>query len=181
MRMDRIKATLVKHTLQTNRLRLLPCEIQDLDLLFRFLRNDHIKRFLCDNRDLKKEFVHSIIRKSDALFESKAVGLWLVQKLEDLQIVGFCGISRNEMGKLEILYGLHPDFLHQGYATESANTVIHYFRSHFPEEALMAKVDEPNTASLRVIARLGMQRIGREWNPVLRCDMILYQLNGAAG
>jgi hypothetical protein len=60
---------------QTNRIRLVPVEPQDSVAVFSLLRNAKIKRYLCDNKDIEKEFVDGIISSSETLFKEKGIGL----------------------------------------------------------------------------------------------------------
>jgi RimJ/RimL family protein N-acetyltransferase len=80
----------------------------------------------------------------------------------------------------EIGYILHPDCWGRGLATEALTAVIaHVFERH-PIPALRADIDPRNTASIRLLTKLGFVESGRaartwhigdEW-----CDSIYFTL-----
>lgn len=59
-----------------------------------------------------------------------------------------------------LIYGIHPDLWGNGYGTESARAVLNYtVELKFPK--VIADVDEPNIASVRVLEKLGMKQTKR--------------------
>lgn len=61
----------------------------------------------------------------------------------------------------EIGYILHPDHWRQGLAQEALSAVLAYLFSRHPLPAVVADVDPRNTASLRLLAKLGFTVSGR--------------------
>ena len=98
----------MKKELLTARLRLVPVTTQDCDLILAMLRNDQIKKYLCDNKDLEKDIVKSIISQSESLFEEKGIGLWLIKDPASHSNKGLCGFFKSDL--LELIYVIHPDF-----------------------------------------------------------------------
>lgn len=164
----------MKKELITKRLRLIPVKNQDLDFLFSFLRNDNIKKYLCDNRNVEKAFVKSIISNSDILFDKKGIGLWLINSLDKLSPIGFCGFFEDQL--LELIFAIHPDNQKHGYATESASKVIEYFNQLDLIDEIYAKIDKPNIASHVVIAKMGMSEINEEKNQITGGDIKVYKM-----
>jgi ribosomal-protein-alanine N-acetyltransferase len=58
-----------------------------------------------------------------------------------------------------LVYGTHPQFCTQGYVTEAAAAVFNYGLHTLNLFNVNADVDEPNTASVRVLQKLGMQQV----------------------
>lgn len=164
----------MKKELLTVRLRLVPVASQDCDLLATLLRKPAIKRYLCDNQDIEKESVHRMISNSDALFEEKGVGLWLIREAAGGSAIGFCGFLQEAV--LELIYVVHPDSQNRGLATESVLRIIEHFRQLKFTDALFAKVDVPNIASHAVTRKIGMKPAGIEKNRVTGGDMQVYEL-----
>ncbi len=163
----------MKKVLLTDRLKLVPVETKNCDLLFSMLRNNKIKKYLCDNKNIEKETVAEIIGSSETLFEEKNVGLWLIHYLKERSVIGYCGfISDNA---LELIYVIHPDFQNKGFATEASLKVIHHLTQNHAED-LYAKIDLPNLGSHTVAKKLGMKEIGIEKNEVTGGDMKVYKL-----
>ncbi len=164
----------MKKELLTDKLRLVPVETQDCDLILVMLCNDKIKKYLCDNKDIEKEVVESIISKSESLFEEKGIGLWLIKDPVNHSIRGFCGFLNNDV--LELIYVIHPDFQNNGFATESSLRVIDYFNQLKLKDDIFAKIDLPNVESHLVANKIGMKEVGIEKNLVTGEDMKLYKL-----
>ena len=164
----------MKKELLTDKLRLVPVETQDCDLILAMLSNDKIKKYLCDNKDIEKEVVESIISKSESLFEEKGIGLWLIKDQVNHSIKGFCGFLNNDV--LELIYVIHPDFQNNGFATESSLRVIDYFNQLKLKDDIFAKIDLPNVESHLVANKIGMKEVGIEKNLVTGEDMKLYKL-----
>jgi Acetyltransferases, including N-acetylases of ribosomal proteins len=96
------------------------------------------------------------------------------------RVVGYMGIwNMPEFGFI-----LHHDFWGSGYATEAAEAIIPKLFSDHPIEHLTADVDPRNSASLRLLHKLGFVITGRaegtflvgdEW-----CDSVYLELSRAA-
>lgn len=165
----------MKRKLLTDRLRLVPVQTQDFNLIYSMLRNKKIKKYLCDNKDIEKDVVESMIRKSDSLFEEKGIGLWLIKDRVNHSVKGFCGFLNTQA--LELIYVIHPDSQNKGFATESTLRIIDYFNQLKLQEVIFAKIDIPNVESHLVAKKIGMKEIGIEKNEVTGGDMKLYKLN----
>lgn len=61
----------------------------------------------------------------------------------------------------EIGFILHSDYWGKGLAREALSTVMDHIFAHLPADRLKADVDPRNTASLRLLERLGFREIGR--------------------
>lgn len=77
--------------------------------------------------------------------------------------IGACGLTgiNQQFRRGEILYHLHPDYWGRGYATEIARKLLELAFSTCGLHRVIAACDPRNTASLRVIEKLGMQYEGR--------------------
>ncbi len=97
-------------------------------------------------------------------------------RAEDHRVIGKAGCWRLP----EIGYILHPDYWGQGLAAEALHPIIGRLFSAFALDAIEADVDPRNTASLKLLARLGFVetrrasrtwKVGEEW-----CDSIYLAL-----
>jgi ribosomal-protein-alanine N-acetyltransferase len=164
----------LKEELLTDRLRLVPIATQDSDAVFSLLRNPKIKKYLCDNKDIEKEFAEGIIDSSETLFTEKGIGLCLIRESATHSMVGFCGFFKNDL--LELIYVVHPDFQSNGYATEACLRSIEYFNQLKLSDDVFAKIDLPNIESHVVAHKIGMRKIRMEKNPITGGDMKIYKL-----
>ena len=71
-------------------------------------------------------------------------------------LIGFCGCQFGDDGRAELLYGLTAAWWGQGLATECAGAVLDHLFGPLGLTEVMALTDAPNTASARVMERLGM-------------------------
>ncbi len=82
-------------------------------------------------------------------------GMWLVFSKETGKLIGRAGLEHNEMG-----YMIAPEFQNQGYATEVCRFIIDYVRENTDFEELYCRIDERNTASVRLAKKLGFTNSG---------------------
>jgi ribosomal-protein-alanine N-acetyltransferase len=73
-------------------------------------------------------------------------------------MIGTCGFAKidSENNLAELGYVLNPRYLHQGYATEAARSVIKFGFEELLLNRIEARFMEENIESLRVMERLGM-------------------------
>lgn len=68
-------------------------------------------------------------------------------------------------GKVEIAYGIDPQYQNQGYATEAAQALVeHAFQTGQVRVVLAHTLSEPN-ASTRVLAKCGFTNVGEVIDP----------------
>lgn len=156
-----LKQRLMNCVLETTRLQLQPCQIEDVQLVHALWTNERVRYFLFDNRVISPDEAHSFVEDSLANFEQYGYGLWLVFKRDIAHLVGFAGFLGSEDETPSLIYGVHPDFWGYGYATEAASAVLSYALEKLALPKVRADVDEPNIESVRVMEKLGMRQTGR--------------------
>lgn len=82
-------------------------------------------------------------------------GMWLVFLKETGRLIGRAGLEHDEMG-----YMIAPELWNQGYATEVCRFIIDYARENTDFEELYCRIDEKNTASVRLAKKLGFTKSG---------------------
>lgn len=160
----------MRHELETPRLRLQPCRLEDLERAHALWTNERVRRFLFDERVISQTEARSFVEDSLANFERRGYGIWLVFARDTNQFVGFAGLLRTEEEVPNLIYGIHPDFWGAGYATEAAGRVLRYALETLTLSRVKADVDEPNVESVRVLEKLHMKRVNRataEGRPLL--------------
>ena len=162
--------------LETARLRLRPCADGDARLAHALWTDASVRRFLFDDRVISVDEARSFVAASLATFERHGYGLWLAYERSDGRVVGFAGfLSSEEEGVPLLIYGVHPDCWGEGYATEAAGAVLGYALESLSVPKVLADVDEPNAASVRVLEKLGMRRVRRalvEGRPLLYFERV---------
>ena len=90
-------------------------------------------------------------------------------------LVGFTGLWLfRDQPELELLYGVDEQLWGQGYAPEIAQAVIGYCFATLGMPSVRASTDAPNTASIRVLEKLGLEFAGRGLVGAL--DTVFYEV-----
>ena len=76
-------------------------------------------------------------------------------------MAGFSGLLRSPEGEASLIFGTRPDLRGRGYAFQAASAVVNYGFETLDLARVVADVDEPNAASIRVLEKLGMRRTRR--------------------
>jgi RimJ/RimL family protein N-acetyltransferase len=77
------------------------------------------------------------------------------------EVAGFCACGL-EGGFPKLVNGFAPTYWGQGFATEAARAVLDHCFTTLGIEQIATTVDGPNTASQRVLERLGMRSQGEK-------------------
>lgn len=89
---------------------------------------------------------------------SKWLGARNRKSKEDNKLIGHCGLKPLEdIQEIELLYAFDPKFWGNGYATESARTIIKFAQDELKLKRLVAIVYPSNDKSCNVIEKLGFQ------------------------
>lgn len=143
--------------LTTTRLRLIPFQRTDQEVLHRIFINPFVRKFLWDDEIIPPEQTKSVLEKNEQHFAKDHWGLWKIQKKEEETTLGFAGLWYffDEL-QPQLLYGLLPEYAKKGYATEAAQAVIDYAFQQLKFPYLIASCDTPHQDSKRVAERLHM-------------------------
>ena len=99
---------------------------------------------------------------------SSLSGLLAVERKADRDVIGYCGLidgERGPEGEPELAFELLRRFWRHGYATEASSAVVDWARSS-GYERLWATVWEWNTASRRVLAKVGFTEERKEMDAI---------------
>ena len=147
--------------LTTSRLDLRPVQIGNVELVHRLWTNSDVRHFLFDERVISLDEARSIVEQSLRSFEERGYGIWLVSLLQTGKLIGFAGLIQSSDESPNLIYGVHPDFWGNGFATEAAKAVLDYAFDTLGLASVKADVDEPNVISVRILEKLGMKQIRR--------------------
>ena len=85
-------------------------------------------------------------------------GPWSVCYRDTCRVIGYCGLRRiPARPELELLYGYRRDAWGKGIGLEAAEAALAHGFDTLPSEWVIAAAMPGNTASLRIMARLGMK------------------------
>lgn len=149
----------MENNIITDRCRLNAVTSSHVEILHTLWTLPEVKKYLWDDEDISLSLVEELITKSIEYHHRKEFGLWVVHLQEENSVIGFGGFwPFHEPQRIELLYGLKPNYWGQGYATEIATALLGYGKDTLSMQAILASTDEPNRASLAVLHRLGMQQ-----------------------
>jgi RimJ/RimL family protein N-acetyltransferase len=143
--------------IRTARLLLRPLGPADEEELFLLWNDREVGRYLWDDRAVARETVRAELEASQRSFAERGFGHFTLSLPPDPAVVGFSGLrSIAGSAEIEVLYALFPRFWGRGLATEAARAVLRYGFEELGLAEIFAGADPPNTASFRVMERLGM-------------------------
>ena len=150
------------YPLKTPRLMLRPYTLNDLDDLYDIQSRPEVTRYLLFGARNREEVRKSLRQKvAAAVLEAEGGSLTLAVVLpEGGAVIGdvmlFWRSQEHRQG--EIGYIFHPDHGGQGYATEAARVMLRLGFEELGLHRIIGRVNARNTASARVLERLGMRR-----------------------
>lgn len=147
--------------MHSERLRYRPVDEGDAHALLRLVSDAHVKRYLFDGETMGRDWCVDAIETSRRSFENHGLGLCLVFLADGEVPVGFCGYwVFEELGpELQLLFAFTSEHAGNGYATETAHALVDAGRAAGMSQIVSA-VDEPNTASIRVLEKVGFEPAG---------------------
>ena len=152
--------------LETARLRLRQWRIADWDALHRAYGDPEVMRWHGRPEGLSlAETAYSIGRMS-AQWEERGYGMWAAEERDDGTLVGRIGLlyhpdSPAGDDRVEIAWSLQQDRWGRGYATEGALASLEHGFERVGLERIVSIAVTANTRSIRVMERIGLERVGR--------------------
>lgn len=171
---------LPSYPVQTARLDLRPFALPDLEPLLDIRSRPEVSRYLYDEPFDRDGLRAALVRKTrrTALVDAgDSLNLAVVVR-ETGALVGECSLGWRsaEHRQGEIGYILHPDHNGRGYATEAGAAMLAIGFEDLGLHRIVGRMEARNTASARVLERLGMrreahlvhnERVKGEWNEEL--------------
>lgn len=140
---------------------------------------------------LNEEQARASIERFTAHIVEWGYGFWAVERRDNQQFIGFVGLNNIDGGfsfapGVEIGWRLTKSAWGQGLATEAARAALQFGFEQARLPAIIAMTSVHNSASERVMVRLGMQKIGNFNHPRLMpehqlCEHVLYRLTAPNG
>ncbi|MDP3677415.1 MAG: GNAT family N-acetyltransferase [Novosphingobium sp.] len=150
--------------IETERLVLRPPVADDLPWILKYMNTAAVMRHLGGVRS--PEAVAERFTSDIATFAETGNGRWIAWLREENRRIGRCGLFRivSEAapealrGLPEIGWTLTEDYWGQGYASEAARSVLGFGFETLGHRAIVAQTSDSNTASTRLMERLGFVR-----------------------
>jgi len=145
------------HVLESQRLSLCPLGPDDLVPMHGIWNDPDVRRYLWDDKPVSVEEAEACFVQSAREFAEEGFGMFGVRPRDETGLIGFCGLRCVEgTREVELMYGLLPEWWGRGFATEAARACLRFAFEEVGLERVLAGTDLPNTASSRVMKKLGM-------------------------
>ena len=144
---------------ETARLTLRRLEFEDATFIVRLLNEPSFLENIGDRGVRSIEDAHRYLREGPmAMYEKYGFGLWHVARNSDGAAVGMCGLlKRDNLPDVDIGYAFLPEFWGLGYAIEATEATMRHAAGKFGLKRVVAVVSPGNSASIRVLEKLGMR------------------------
>jgi RimJ/RimL family protein N-acetyltransferase len=101
--------------------------------------------------------------------EDPSTAPWLLRAIvlrDEQAMIGHAGLHGppDERGYVEIGYTVWPDYRRRGFAEEAARALLGWAPGRPGVVGARASASPTNTPSLRLIAKLGLVEVGRQWD-----------------
>lgn len=168
--------------IDTERLVLRPITTDDLDAVHAYQSRADVCRYLYEEprtHDQSREWIDKTIQRTTISEEGDVLGLGVVvaSTRELIGDVILCWVSSTH-AQGEIGYVLHPEHAGRGYATEAAAALLRLGFDELGLHRISGRLDARNTASARVLEKLGMRReahlVQNEYVKGEWCDEVIY-------
>lgn len=148
--------------LETQRLRLREADENDAQFIYDLLTDktfiDNIADKGVKNLDDARDYINKSLINS---YQTNGFGLWLTEQKSDGAAVGLCGlVGREELDDPDVGYAFLPQYVGQGYATESGKAVMDYGKTTLKIERIVGITTAENPGSIKVLEKLGLRLQG---------------------
>ena len=175
-------------SLQTDRLRIEPLALDDVDIAIELWTDPVVVKYICDaatDDEMRRDMPDNVRRGargaigiwciSDRTTGEKIGSTYLLPMPTDAFDVDYKALDMELMpdGDIELGYFLKPSVWGLGYATEVGQCMISFAFRHVRLDEIVASVHEENAASRKVLEKIGFVHSGSTmaWgliNPIYR-------------
>lgn len=85
---------------------------------------------------------------------------WFIVQTEEGEKIGQLVVTDKEGKTVQLGYRVVPPYRKMGYCTEAVRTIVRHLFTETDTDRVMAEANPKNTASLRVLEKVGFVRIG---------------------
>jgi RimJ/RimL family protein N-acetyltransferase len=147
---------------ETQRLKLRPVKPEDAEFYFHLMTSPKWLQFIGD-RHLKSREDAAIYIEHKMLpaWDKNGFGSFTVIRREDDEKIGTCGLFvREELKGVDLGFAFLSQYEGQGYAYEATSKIKEVAFEVFHLSALLAIALPDNTASLKLLKKLGFRQVG---------------------
>ena len=135
----------------------------DLPLAQLLWGNPQVTKYICASGRFNHTQIIDRLRLEMENSEKYGIQYWPIFELSSHTFIGCCGLRPHGEGTYEIGFHLLPEYWGRGYAVEAANRVIEYAFCELHATKLFAGHHPHNTASQKVLLKLGFQYLNDQF------------------
>lgn len=143
--------------LSTARLNVRPWRPDDRPALERMATDRDMMRYVTNGEPWTQERLDLFLERQAGYYEEHGLAFGALTHRAGDRVIGIAGIQPLDSGDFEIGWWVWKDHWGQGYATEAARAVVDHARFRLGLTRLVAVIDPPNAASIRVAEKIGMR------------------------
>jgi RimJ/RimL family protein N-acetyltransferase len=165
--------------IHTSRLVLEPMALSDLDWFSEMRSDPDVMKYIGANGPLTREQSKEKLDRYLACWAERGMGMFGVRERGRTSPVGWGGLQPlAETGEIEVGYAFAKPAWGRGFATETATAVVRWGFEELGLERIVAVAYADNTASRRVMDKLGMRFEGMRY--LYSTDSVYYSVTPAA-
>lgn len=166
--------------IETARLLLRLFTLDDVDDYYHAVESDpEVMRYMPGGVPQPREHSERVINYFIKHWEMHGYGTWAAIPKADQQMIGHIGLNLiPETDEVEVQYALASAYWNQGFATEGSEASLRFGFEELKLAEIIALAFPVNTASRRVMEKLGMTHrgMGKYWG----FDLVRYTITGEA-
>jgi RimJ/RimL family protein N-acetyltransferase len=143
-------------SIKTERLSLRIVSADDLDDLARLFADPEVVKYVGDGKPAGREVAAKAVESIIAHWQKHGFGRWIAADKTNGDFIGFGGL-RSLFGTPEVVYHLTKKSWGKGFATELARAALRFGFEEHGFKRIVAITRPPNTSSIHVMEKLGMQ------------------------
>ncbi|MCP4271249.1 MAG: GNAT family N-acetyltransferase [Gammaproteobacteria bacterium] len=154
--------TMNTQTLTTQRLKLRRFTPNDIEPLHQILLDPVLLRYFPKSpHSLLRERCETMVMKQIQHWADYGYGRWALEPITEAKLIGWCGLQYlTDTDEIEVGYLLDKAYWGQGLITEAAQFSIQYGFETLDIKELIGITHPDNTASQRVLEKIGLQFTG---------------------
>lgn len=166
-------------TIETERLRLRPFRSDDDEFVLRIFNDPSFLRYIGDRSVRTLDQARSYLEaRLLPVHHSPGMGPFLVQLRATRSTIGFCTLFKRDWLKAPDLgFAFLPEHRAKGYAIEASRALLEHARVSLKCNTIVAIAAPDNTASDRLLRKLGFRRDGSVRPPGEDADVVVFTMN----
>ena len=150
----------MEHTIKTDRLIIRIARPEDAEAIFSYRSDCIVNQYQGWIPNSIEEVRRCIINMPETIDVANLYVQFVVLNLKENRLIGDMAISFSNHDNMQAEIGCTLDkaFQNKGYATEAMKGMVDYLFSTMHKHRIVVSVDPRNTASLRLIERIGFRK-----------------------